>query len=212
MGANISKGLKITWKVLEKIILVAIIFVCCIIAIQRISNNDKAFLGYRIFRVQTGSMIPKYDIGDVILVKETPIDEIQIGDDVTYWGTTGTMQGKIVTHQVIQIEEIEGQKVFHTKGIANYTEDPVIYVDQINGVVKSEIHILSAITKLLANPYVFYFCAIIPLTIFVFFAFVKTSNKKFDKAKYEENIDEEDIDEEDIDEENIEDENSEERD
>lgn len=183
-----KKGIKITWKILETIILVAVIMACIIIATQRISNNDKAFLGYRIFRVQTGSMIPKYDIGDVILVKEKAIDKIQVGEDVTYWGTTGVMQGKIVTHQVIQIEEIEGQKVFHTKGIANNNEDPLVYGEQINGVVQGELYILSAITKALANPYVFYFCAIIPLTIFVFFAFVKTTNKKFDESEIVENI------------------------
>ena len=66
--------------------MIVIIFVYLIIVTQRISNNDKAFLGFRIFRVQTGSMIPVYNIGDVILVKEKGLDKISVGDDVTYWG------------------------------------------------------------------------------------------------------------------------------
>ena len=65
-------------------------------------------------------MIPVYNIGDVILVKETEIDKIQKGDDVTYNGTAGSMKGKLVTHQVIDIEEREGKKVFHTKGLRNW--------------------------------------------------------------------------------------------
>lgn len=178
---SIFQTLKKVWKVLEKIIMVLIIFICAVIVTQRISNNEKSFFGFRIFRVQTGSMIPKYEIGAVILVKEKNIDKIKVGDDVTYWGTSGTMKGKLVTHQVINIEEVDGKKTFHTKGIANKLEDPVIYGDQINGVVLGELHLLTAITMALTNKYVFYFCGIIPLTIFVFMAFVKTNVQKFEE-------------------------------
>ena len=180
---NFFQTVKTVWKVLEKIIMVAIIFISIIIVTQRLSDNEKSFLGLRIFRVQTGSMIPKYQVGDVILVKERDTDKIQVGDDVTYWGTKGTMKGKLVTHQVIQIEEIEGEKVFHTKGIANNLEDPVIYSNQINGVVLSKLYVLSLITKALANPYFFYICVIIPLTVFVFCAFIRSNVKKLDEYK-----------------------------
>ena len=174
------KILKITWKVIEKIIMILILFISLVIVTQRVSNNEKAFLGYRIFRVQTGSMIPKYQIGDVILVKEANLDDIVIGNDVTYWGTSGTMAGKIVTHQVIDIEMIEGQKAFHTKGIANNLEDPIVYGGQINGIVQGKLHILTTICTLLTNQYVFYFFGIIPLTFLIFFMFLKRN------ARYEE--------------------------
>lgn len=180
---SILPKIKLVWKVIEKILMIAIVFICAVIITQRMSNNDKAFLGFRIFRVQTGSMIPKYQIGDVIIVKEKNIDKIKVGEDVTYWGTTGTMKGKLVTHQVIQIEEVDGEKVFHTKGIANKLEDPVISGDQINGVVLGKMFSLTAITLALSNKYIFYFCGIIPLTIFVFLAFVKSNVKKFEEYK-----------------------------
>ena len=177
------KGLRTAWKILEKIIMVAIVFICIIIATQRITDNEKSFLGYRIFRVQTGSMEPKYHVGDVILVKEKDLNKITVGEDVTYWGTSGTMKGKIVTHQVIGIEQIDGKTAFHTKGIANTKEDPIVYGNQINGVVQGKLHLLTVITLGLSNEYVFYFCGIFPLTIFVFFAFVKTNTKKIEKYK-----------------------------
>ena len=180
---NIHKGIIITWKIVEKLLMIVIVFICAIILTQRLSNNDKAFLGFRIFRVETGSMIPVYNIGDVIIIKEKDIDKIKKGDDVTYWGTSGTMKGKIVTHRVVDIEEIDGKKVFHTKGVANKSEDPIIYGEQINGVVIGKLHILTTITLGLADPQIFYFCGIIPLTVFVFFAFVRSNNRKFDKYK-----------------------------
>ena len=180
---NISKVIKITWKVIEKIIMIAILFISLVIITQRLSNNEKAFLGYRLFRVQTGSMIPKYQIGDVILVKEKEIDDIKIGDDVTYDGTSGLMKGKLVTHQVINIEELEGKKVFHTKGIANKLEDPIIYGNQINGVVQGKSYILTTIVSLLSNKYIFYFGAILPITIIIFFSVIKANVKRYEQKQ-----------------------------
>jgi len=175
------KVIKILWSIIEKILMILLLIVSLIIITQRLSNNEKSFLGLRLYRVQTGSMIPKYQIGDVILVKEKDIEKIAIGDDVTYWGTSGSMKGKLVTHQVIDIEMQEGKKVFHTKGIANNLEDPVIYGEQINGVVQSKLYIMTAICSLLSNGYIFYFCGILPLTIFIFFSFVKGKLKKYEQ-------------------------------
>lgn len=165
--------LHIIWSILSKIITVLIIFICIIIVIQKVSNNKESFLGYRIFRVQTGSMIPKYKVGDVILVREKDIDKIKVGDDVTYLGEASSVKGMLITHRVIDIEEIDGQKAFHTKGIANNLEDPVVYGNQINGVVQTKLYILSLICMLLNNKYIFYFCGILPLTIYLGFRIFK---------------------------------------
>lgn len=180
MGNKGKKIIKIVCQIIEKIIIAIIIFLSLVIIVQRVSDNDNAFLGFRLFRVQTGSMVPKYNVGDVILVKSKNIDKIKIGDDVTYIGTTGTMAGKVVTHQVVDIETIDGQKAFHTKGIANNTEDPIVYAEQINGVVQGKLYSLTLITSGLTNHYILYFCGIVPLTIFIFFSFVRGTNRKFE--------------------------------
>lgn len=170
---NISKIFKVIWNILSKIITILILFVSIIIVVQKVTNNKESFFGYRIFRVQTGSMIPKYNIGDVILVKEKDIDKIKVGDDVTYKGESGSVKGLLVTHRVIDIEEVDGKKAFHTKGIANNLEDPIVYGNQINGVVQTKLYILSLICLLLNNKYVFYFCGVLPLTIYVGFRIFK---------------------------------------
>ena len=164
-----SRVFTFIWNIFVKILTIAIVFVSIIIVVQKVTNNQESFLGFRIFRVQTGSMIPKYQIGDAILVKEVDTDKIQIGDDVTYEGNTCTMNGMLVTHRVVDIEEVDCKRVFHTKGIANNLEDPVISEEQINGVVQTKMYILSLICMLLNNKYVFYFCGILPLTIYVAF-------------------------------------------
>ena len=179
--AQIAPIAKTVWNIFMKIVTLIIVLISIIIVVQKVTNNKESFFGYRIFRVQTGSMIPKYQVGDVILVKEKNIDKIKIGDDVTYQGLEGVVKGVLITHRVIDIENIDGQLAFHTQGIANNLEDPIVYGDQINGVVQFKMHILTLICKMLNNKYIFYFCGILPLTIYVFFRVFKSNYSKYDK-------------------------------
>lgn len=174
----ISKTFEILKSVISKVVTVLIILISITIVVQKVTNNKEAFFGYRIFRVQTGSMIPKYNIGDVILVKAKNINDIKIGDDVTYNGNAGSVKGLLVTHRVIDIEEENGEKIFHTKGIANNLEDPTIKGEQIDGVVVTKMYILSFICLILNNKYIFYFCGIVPLTIYVGFRLFKSRNNE----------------------------------
>ncbi len=61
-------------------------------------------------------MIPKYQIGDVILVKEKDANNIKVGDDVTYLGEAASVKGLLITHRVIDIEEKRRKKNFPHKG------------------------------------------------------------------------------------------------
>ena len=87
----------------------------------------------------------------------------------------------LVTIPKFDIEEIDGKRAFHTQGIANNLEDPIVYGDQINGVVQIKMHILTLICGLLNNKYIFYFCGILPLTIYIFFRVFKGNYDKYDK-------------------------------
>ena len=177
LGAKHSKipvGIRIVWDIISRIITIIIVLICIIIAVQKVTNNKQSFFGYRIFRVQTGSMVPKYKVGDVILVKEKDTDKIKIGEDVTYNGESGSVKGLLITHRVIDIEQIDGEKAFHTKGIANNLEDPIVYGRQINGVVQTKMYILTLICMMLNNKYVFYFCGVLPLSIYLVFRIFKS--------------------------------------
>ena len=164
---------KIIWNIISRLLTVLIIIICLIIGVQKVTNNKESFFGYRIFRVQTGSMIPKYQIGDVILVKEKDANNIKVGDDVTYLGEAASVKGLLITHRVIDIEEKDGKRIFHTKGIANNLEDPAITGNQINGVVQTKLYVLTLICNLLVNKYIFYFCGIVPLSIYAGFRIFK---------------------------------------
>ena len=175
---TVKKKFKILWDIIVKLVTLLIVLISLIIIVQKVTNNKESFFGYRIFRVQTGSMIPKYQIGDVILVKKQDVDKIKVGDDVTYLGESSSVKGILITHRVIDIQEVDGKKEFHTQGIANNLEDPVVYGNQINGVVQFKMPILTLLCKLLNNKYIFYFGAVLPLTLYIFFRVLKANYDK----------------------------------
>lgn len=134
------------------------------VLLQRFSNNELTFLGYRMFSVASASMAPDYHVGDVLITKQTEPKDIKVGDDVSYYGKVGTFRDKVVTHKVVKIEkDVDGKLVFHTKGIANLVEDPLVYEDQIYGVVKHKSTILSFIYKTINTKYGMFIFIVVPI-------------------------------------------------
>lgn len=179
---NMKNLLKIFWKVLKWVMSIFIILIVSVIVIQRVSNNKFTLGGYSIFTVVTQSMIPKYQVGDMLLAKSVDTSKLKVGDDVVYMGAVGTFQGKIVTHQIVEIEEGSPRK-FHTKGINNMIEDPVIDETQIFGKVVMKLTILSMISKVISNQVGFFFIIFVPIVVLVFGIVMDTVNDKKKKSE-----------------------------
>jgi signal peptidase len=165
MESKIFKGIMTTIKVLIGIVLVGFVIV---VALQRFSNNQISFFNFRMFTVVSGSMKPKYDIGDVLISKEVDASTIKVGDAVSYLGAAGDFKNKVITHEVVKIEkDANGKYIFHTKGLANLVEDPVISESQIYGIVIYKSLLLSAIYRVVATNIGFYLIIILPLMYIV---------------------------------------------
>ena len=182
----IGKILKVLWKILWWAIEAVIIFIAIIIVTQRIFNNEKAFLGFRIFSVATGSMEPEYAVGDILIAREKDPSTIKVDDNIVYLGNTADYSGKIITHNVIQVEQNEkGEYLFHTKGIANTVEDPVVHEDQLYGVIFYNNQVLAWLCKILTNRYGLYFFVIVPVILYFFIDFVKIQGEKAEQEREE---------------------------
>jgi len=163
-----SKILKIVGNILYALIFILVILMLLIVVMQRATNNNIAIGGFRIFSVATGSMVPEYNVGDILISREIEPEDIKVGDDIVYQGKEGTFKGKIVTHRVISIEKQEdGNYKIITKGIANNAQDPEINQTQVYGKVMCDLKILTAIGKLVRNTYTFYFIMFIPVIIVI---------------------------------------------
>lgn len=159
-----NKILKIIKSVLNFIIALLVILFVIVVVLQRFSNNKLSFFNLRMFTVVSGSMKPTYDIGDVLISKETDASKIKVGDTISYLGKAGSFRDKVITHKVVGIEKDEaGKYVFRTKGTANLVEDPLVYQDQLYGVVIYKVKLLSLIYKLVSTKYGMLIFVIIPL-------------------------------------------------
>ena len=175
-----KKSVKIVGSILYALLIIVTVMILLVVLIQRFSDNAFSLAGYRVFTVVTGSMEPDYSIGDILLAREKPISEIEVGDDVVYLGNIGDFAGKIVTHRVIEIniDDEDGTKTFITKGIANDEQDFPIKGEQIIGVIAFNIVPLSFIGHIVQNLYSFYFAVFLPLGILVFLE-IKRMTKNF---------------------------------
>lgn len=162
-----NKPIMTIGKVLYIILFIFTILILLVVLMQRFSNNTLAIGGYRMFNIISESMVPKYEIGDIILSKSIEPKDIKVGDDITYMGESGAFEGRIVTHQVISIEQEDGKYIFHTKGIANDIADPEVKENQIYGKIVHKFVTLSFIGKITNNMYGFYILIFIPISILI---------------------------------------------
>ena len=178
MSIKNNKVLNILWRIIKGITSAIIILIVLTIILQRVSNNKLTLGGFGIYTVVTKSMVPTYQVGDMLLSQKVDPNTIKVGDDVVYLGNTDTFNGKIVTHRVIEIEGEEPNKVFHTKGIANTIEDPTITGSQIYGKIIAKLTILSLIAKVITNIYGMFFIVIVPIVILIFGVVMDVINDK----------------------------------
>ena len=123
--------MKIFFKILKGIITFFLCIVLLVVILQKFTNNRIALGNVYIFQVATGSMEPVYKVGDIIVVTKTAASKLEIGDDVTYQGTTGSFNGLTITHRIINKRNENGKYYFVTQGVANTAEDPEINEDNI---------------------------------------------------------------------------------
>lgn len=171
---------------LKVLVWIAVILIVLLIAIQRLFNNRVSLGSYRMFTIVTGSMLPEYEIYDVIIVKETSPEEIQVGDDVAYLGDEGDYDNKIITHRITKKRVENGQYYFTTQGMANQVADPEISADQIYGKVVYRPQVLTRLSHILNNSYGLYFLIIVPIAFLIFLEILDYINRKEDDADEEE--------------------------
>ncbi|MEX0151427.1 signal peptidase I [Microbacterium sp. LMI1-1-1.1] len=91
-------------------------------------------LGAHTYTVLTGSMRPGMPPGSLVAVRETPVDDIRIGDVITFQLRSG--EPTVVTHRVVgTTSSTGGDRLLLTRGDANDVDDPPVQAEQIRGIV-----------------------------------------------------------------------------
>jgi signal peptidase I len=199
-----NKLLNAIINIVEGIIIFILVVLIGLTLIQRFSNSG-TFFGYRIYTVASDSMLPLYGTGDTLLVKRVDVKEIKQGDAISYLGEADINKNMIITHRVENIEATEDGLKFHTKGIANHIEDPIVDADQILGKVIYRFKILSVFGKITTNMTTLLIFLIVPISILVAIEVIrmiaeakkKAEAKKLEMLKRHSDDDDDDDDDED---------------
>jgi signal peptidase len=129
------------------------------------------------YTVLTSSMTPNYPAGTLVIVKPTDVQQIHIGDVVTY--QVSSNQPAVVTHRVIQIVEPttpNGTVTFITKGDANSLPDaaPVKPV-QVRGVLWYAVPYLGWVNNVINGDARMVIVPIVAGGLFLYAGFMATS-------------------------------------
>jgi signal peptidase len=137
-----SKGKQIANTIINAVLVLAIVVaaICTYVSYVSTSGNGvPSILGIRIFSIQTESMYPTINPGDLIFdtaVKDT--SELEVGDIITYW-TVIDGERVLNTHRITQIYDGGGYLIFETKGDNNTVADALtVHESEIVGQYKGK--------------------------------------------------------------------------
>ena len=186
-------------EVLEKILniiidifIILVVIVSAVVAALTLSqraNGVPMIFGYVPLSVQTDSMSPTLEVGDLIIGKKADQNtDYHEGDIITYWAVevnkeTQTKTQFINTHRIVgeTVNKNNGETVYITKGDHNDLKDKfkvakssVISVWQKDGANDGiKVSKLGNVLTFLRKPSGFFICVVLPMAAFFIYELVR---------------------------------------
>ena len=133
--------LKKAWNLFTTVLVIVMVLSAVLLMGSRL-------MGYRVFNVISGSMVPEYNVGDLIYVREVDVDTIQVGDVITFVLNEDLV---VATHRVVEVDA--ENKHFYTKGDANETVDASpVHFNNVIGIPKFHIPLLGYVSDYIQHP------------------------------------------------------------
>ena len=156
-----------TW-VLMLVALVVMVFT--IISVTTVDRNNRELFGYRAYIVLSDSMsATDFDAGDLVVVREADVSELQPGDIITFQSRNAHNYGETVTHKIRQRVATEnGMPGFITYGTTTGADDEAIvgYSDVLGEYVFS-VPKLGSFFVFLKTPKGYICCILIPFLLLI---------------------------------------------
>ena len=158
------------------LIIIPIIIYNLTLIVKYIINPEETpdFLGYKTYEIVSRSMENTINKNDVIVVKDVPKTEIKLDDIIAF--NNGE---EVITHRVIDIENIDGKTFYTTKGDNNrYPDKDKITYEQIEGKYVFKINKFGYFLNILKNRYLLSILFVILILCLVHIVMVKRRKKK----------------------------------
>lgn len=158
----------LSWVILVVLIAVAGFLLYVGITTKIFANRNATFVPkFSLYTIISPSMKPNINVYDTIIdVRVDDINEIKVGDVITFISTSSLYQGLTVTHRVIDIVNKDGKIQLKTKGDGNTTPDSAfVNENNILGKVVLRIPQLGRIQFFLADEKGWLLIIVIPALI-----------------------------------------------
>ena len=158
-------------NILIFLIIIPILIYNITLIIKYIQNPNETpdFLGFKTYEIVSRSMEDTINKNDIIVVKKVDKDEIKENDIISF-----DNGNEIITHRIVEIENINGETLYTTKGDNNrFEDDEKISFEQIEGKYVFKLSKLGYLMNFLKNRY---FLTV--LFIILIFCFIHIINVK----------------------------------
>lgn len=157
-------------SILISVIMWIIILVAALYAFTTLATKDDGSVsniaGFTPMTVQSDSMAPTFNEGDLIVIKQCDTSKLQVGDIVTFH-TIIDNQYALNTHRIESIDELNGMRSFTTKGDNNDVADQHIISDgDIVGQYVFDIPGMGKVMDFLSSSVGFLCVIVIPMLLF----------------------------------------------
>lgn len=183
-----------TWALFVILISFAILLAYYFVT-SKLGNKGgiKSQPAFSIYTIVSGSMIPTINVYDVIInVKVDDPSSLEVGNIITFKSTSSISYGMTVTHRIKDIQIVDGEYQYITKGDNNMIQDgaPALYSNLIGRAVL-RIPYLGKIQFFVAKPIGWVSIVLVPALFIIIsdvIKIIRVSKIKKNADKYNNNI------------------------
>jgi len=133
---------------------------------------------YNAYIIVSQSMTPAIKVNDAIIIKRLDAKDLKVGDVVTYFSENPEYYGIMITHRILEKNELNGKYSFVMKGDYNVSQDPLtVSEEQVYGKVIMRIPKIGIIQELLSSYVGWIFIVILPVGLIISIDIVKLYEK-----------------------------------
>ena len=135
------------WRTFSSVLLASVLLL--VIGLAIVLQVVPRVLGGTSLTVLTGSMQPTLNPGDVIAIRSIPVEDIRIGDIVTYQAESN--DPALITHRVTGLGFNADGIVLTMQGDANGAADPPVVAEQVRGVYMYRVPLIGHVFALVGG-------------------------------------------------------------
>lgn len=136
-------------------------------------NGVPSILGIRPFSIQTESMYPTFEPGDLIIATAPDTEELRNGDIITYW-TVINGERVLNTHRITDIYDGGTHLIFATKGDNNTSADALtVHESEVVGKFAFRIPGVGKVFDFLQTSTGFFLIIVLPVFLFFIYHLVQ---------------------------------------